>query len=191
MQIYKINFCVRTFACVLTRQASQGPPAGVRKKSSSQLQFPVPSPSSASGRRRSSPAMSSFDQALSSTLLQLFRAYDGAFLGVGLALLAGKTLFDYRSNSAALDKVLAAPSVSPSDLRAILPKDDDGGGERSWPLVVVRGHVHPKSSLDTKWFGGRAAPLLSTNSGFKAVFVEHSQSVIFLSTEMLTKWALF
>lgn len=135
--------------------------------------------------------MSSFDQALSSTLLQLFRAYDGAFLGFGLALIAGKTLVDYRSNSAALDKVQAAPSVSPSDLRTILPKEDDGGGERTLPLVVVRGHVHPKSSLDTKWFGGRAAPLLSTNSGFKAVVIENSQSVIFLSTKILTKWVLF
>ncbi|XP_068659496.1 E3 ubiquitin-protein ligase SPL2 isoform X2 [Aristolochia californica] len=54
--------------------------------------------------------MSSYDQAVAATLTQIALAYDGAFVGMTLAIAAIKTILKYRSSSSALARIRRAPS---------------------------------------------------------------------------------
>lgn len=111
-------------------------------------------------------------------------AFDGAMLGVGLALCAASSWFKYLSASNALSRIRLAPSASISDLRTVIDTGDgssagETGGER---LVVIRGQVQPRSAPDvaTGFLSGGKVPgaLVSQGSGERAVIIKQTQTVL-------------
>ncbi|KAL8139784.1 hypothetical protein V2J09_005805 [Rumex salicifolius] len=139
--------------------------------------------------------MSANHQMTVALMLQLAKAADGAFLGVGLAYVAVRTIIHCFRSSSALKKVRDAPSVSVSDLRSILSSlseessDESGngggigavGGEM---LVIVRGTVDAKSAVEGGWANVR----LSSNGGQNAVIVQKVQSCIYNGCAGFIPW---
>jgi E3 ubiquitin-protein ligase MUL1 len=111
-------------------------------------------------------------------------AFDGAFLGVGLAICAASSWFKYLSTSNALSRIRLARSAPISDLRSVIDSGDgssagESGGSR---LVVIRGQVQPRSAADvaTGFYSGRKLPgvLVSQGSGERAVIIKQTQTVL-------------
>ncbi|KAG9458106.1 hypothetical protein H6P81_002614 [Aristolochia fimbriata] len=123
--------------------------------------------------------MSSDDQAVVATFAQFALAYDGAFLGMTLAIAAIKTILKYRRSCSAAAKIRRAPSVSVSGLRSLAPSspEDDSSG-RTENLVIVRGQVRPKTAVDRKWMGFKDKVFVSEN-GERAVIVERTQTWLY------------
>ncbi|RID56638.1 hypothetical protein BRARA_F00067 [Brassica rapa] len=116
-------------------------------------------------------------------LIDIALSFDGAILGVTLALGAVRAAFKYASTSAALNKIKDAPEVSVSDLRSLIPAYDDqsetsGEQER---IVVVRGTVKAKVT------GGEGSNkkknnnnvLTSQETGDKALIIHRSQTYVY------------
>jgi E3 ubiquitin-protein ligase MUL1 len=127
--------------------------------------------------------MSSRDETLVA-LARAATAFDGAFLGVGLAICAANSLFKYLSTSNALSRIRLAPSAPISDLRSVIENGDgssagQSGGDR---LVVIRGQVQPRSAADvaTGFYSGEKVPgaLVSQGSGERAVIIQQTQTVL-------------
>ncbi|KAL0009824.1 hypothetical protein SO802_004932 [Lithocarpus litseifolius] len=133
--------------------------------------------------------MSSPEQALASLLSQLALSFDGAVLGIALAYAAVRSLLKFSATSSSLNKILKAPSVvHVSDLRSILAVHDDRDSSSSQPsdhhhhhqkLVVLRGTVEAKSTVDSSWKTFKPNVLLSQESGDKAVVVQRTQTCIY------------
>ncbi|XP_068659497.1 E3 ubiquitin-protein ligase SPL2 isoform X3 [Aristolochia californica] len=124
--------------------------------------------------------MSSYDQAVAATLTQIALAYDGAFVGMTLAIAAIKTILKYRSSSSALARIRRAPSVSISGLRSLVPSSpDENSSAIDENLVIVRGQVQPKSAVDGKWMGFRDKVLVSEETGERAVIVQRTQTCLY------------
>lgn len=123
--------------------------------------------------------MSSHEQALVSLFSQLALSFDGAVLGLALAYAAVRSVIKFTANSAALGKVRAAPSLSVSDLRSLLESPDAEGNSGDCKLVIVRGTVEAKSTVDNSWKSFRPSVLVSRESGDKAVVVQRTQTVFF------------
>lgn len=124
-------------------------------------------------------------------LIDIALSFDGAILGVTLALGAVRAAFKYASTSAALNKIKDAPEVSVSDLRSLIPASDDqsetsGEQER---IVVVRGTVKAKVT------GGEGSNkknnnnvLTSQETGDKALIIHRSQTVRYTYNIVLTNF---
>lgn len=128
--------------------------------------------------------MSSRDQATAAAIARVAIACDGAIIGIALAICAASSWIKYVASSSALRRIRAAPFVRISDLRSVIQIDDpDADGGR---LVVVRGDVQPKSSIETSWTSKiSGGPLLSQGSGERAVIVQQSQTVMVFFLECL------
>lgn len=131
--------------------------------------------------------MSSQDQT-AALLMSVVFSFDGAVLGVALAYTAVRSVLRFRSNSSALHKLREAPSSGISDLRSILPQEDSvdsssSSGSPSQPpsfegkLVIVRGIVEAKASVDANWNILKPNLLISQESGDKAVILQRTQTV--------------
>lgn len=127
--------------------------------------------------------MSSRDET-AAALARAATAFDGALLGMGLALCAASSWFKYLSTSNALRRIRLAPSAPISDLRSVIDTGDgssteETGGER---LVVIRGQVQPFSGADSAtgiFSGGKAVgALVSQGSGERAVIIKQTQTVL-------------
>ncbi|KAK4267205.1 hypothetical protein QN277_024018 [Acacia crassicarpa] len=123
--------------------------------------------------------MTSHEQALVSLFSQLALSFDGAVLGLALAYTAVRSVLKLTANSAALDKLCAAPNLSVSDLRSLLDSSDSDGNSQN-KLVIVRGTVEAKSSVESGWKSLRPGVLVSNESGDSAVAIERSQTVPFV-----------
>lgn len=119
-----------------------------------------------------------------SLLSQLALSFDGAVLGVALAIAAVRSILKFTSTSSALGKLRKAPSVGVSDLRLILAANGSSdGSNESRPsdgkLVIVRGIVDAKSAMEGSWKGLRSNVLVSQESGDKAVIIQRTQTCIY------------
>lgn len=106
-------------------------------------------------------------------LIDIALSFDGAILGVTLALGAVRAAFKYASTSAALNKIKDAPEVSVSDLRSLIPPSSGDQSETSddqQRIVVVRGTVKAKTNSNV---------LTSQETGDKALIIHRSQTVRF------------
>lgn len=108
-----------------------------------------------------------------SRLYQLFLSFDGAFVGIGVGLLALKSFSQSRFHFAAAKKICRAPSIPLSNLRSRFP---DG---RDSELVVVSGRVRPKGEK------GKGSSVLVSHLFWdsKAVVVERTRTVLYIYGE--------
>ncbi|KAG9148515.1 hypothetical protein Leryth_026904 [Lithospermum erythrorhizon] len=120
--------------------------------------------------------MSVHDDAVAAVVAQLTLAADGAFIGVALAYVAVRSLLKLRSTSSALRQIERAPSLHVSDLRSLL-EIDDSQSSSCGKLVIVRGVVDSKSSVNGDW---RSTVLVGHESGEKGVILQRTQTVPFV-----------
>lgn len=124
--------------------------------------------------------MSSPERAALSLLTNIALSFDGAILGLTLAFGAVRSVLNYASNSAALNKIKDAPEVSISDLRSLIPASEEQSGTRDHGnshdqrIVVVRGTVKPKASGDGSH---KNNVLISPETGDKALIIQRTQTV--------------
>ncbi|XP_077240948.1 E3 Ubiquitin ligase family protein [Tasmannia lanceolata] len=134
--------------------------------------------------------MSSRDQAAAAALAQAAVACDGAFLGIAIAVLAVRTWLRFRFSSSALSKIRNAPTVRVSDLTTLLhdssSSDDDDSSDGK--LVVVRGQVQSKSSVNGNWMSLKDDVLVSPSSGDRAVVVQQTQAYLYNEWRGLFRW---
>ncbi|GAU32972.1 hypothetical protein TSUD_358390 [Trifolium subterraneum] len=123
--------------------------------------------------------MSSQEQALISLLSQLALSFDGAVFGLGVAYVAFRSIRKFTVTSTALQKISHAPSVSVSDLRSLLTEteSDADGYSDDGKIVIVRGTVDAKSSVDGSWTRLWPGVLVSRESGDKGVVLQRTQTV--------------
>jgi E3 ubiquitin-protein ligase MUL1 len=142
--------------------------------------------------------MSSQDQA-AALLMSVVFSFDGAVLGVALAYTAVRSVLRFRSNSSALHKLQEAPSLGVSDLRSILSQEDSGDSSSSsgspsqlpsfeGKLVIVRGIVEAKSSVDANWNILKPNLLISQESGDKAVIIQRTQTCLYNEWKGFLGW---
>ncbi|KAL0696476.1 hypothetical protein Bca4012_063656 [Brassica carinata] len=123
-------------------------------------------------------------------LIDIALSFDGAILGVTLALGAVRAAFKYASTSAALNKIKDAPEVSVSDLRSLIPANDDqsessddGNSRDQQRIVLVHGTVKPKFT------GGEGSHknnvLTSQETGDKALIIHRSQTYVYSGWKIL------
>ncbi|XP_022148356.1 E3 ubiquitin-protein ligase SPL2 [Momordica charantia] len=120
--------------------------------------------------------MSSPEHALVSLLSQFAFSFDGAVLGAALAYAAVRTVLKLTTSRSALNNLREAPNVRVSDLRS------DGNSKQSesdQKLVVVRGTVEAKSSVEGSWKSLLPNVLISQESGDRAVIIQRTQMCIF------------
>ncbi|XP_054784098.1 E3 ubiquitin-protein ligase SPL2-like [Prosopis cineraria] len=133
--------------------------------------------------------MSSHEQALVSLFSQLALSFDGAILGLALAYAAVRSVLKLTANSAALDKLRVAPSLSVSDLRSLLDSSDaDGNSQDGNKLVVVRGTVEAKSVVESGWKSLIPSVLVSRESGDSAVAIQRTQTCIYTEWKGFFGW---
>ncbi|XP_010463474.1 PREDICTED: E3 ubiquitin-protein ligase SPL2-like [Camelina sativa] len=119
--------------------------------------------------------MSSPERAIINLLLDLALSFDGAVLGLTLAISAVGSAIKCASTNAALNKIKDAPDVSVADLLSLLPASEDKsetndhGTSPDQRLVVVRGFVRPKISGDDN-------VLISSETGDKALIIQRTQT---------------
>ncbi|KAL2336432.1 hypothetical protein Fmac_010878 [Flemingia macrophylla] len=128
--------------------------------------------------------MSHQEQALVSLLSQLALSFDGAVLGFAFAYAAVRTLFKFTATSAALRKLRRAPSLSVSDLRSLLSDSTSPDDQ----VVIVRGTVDAKSTVDGSWKALRPGVLVSRESGDKGVVLQRTQTCIYNEWKGLFGW---
>ncbi|KAI9102954.1 hypothetical protein K1719_023393 [Acacia pycnantha] len=131
--------------------------------------------------------MTSHEQALVSLFSQLALSFDGAVLGLALAYTAVRSVLKLTANSAALDKLRIAPTLSVSDLRSLLDSSDSDGNSQN-KLVIVRGTVEAKSAVESGWKSLRSGVLVSNESGDSAVAIERSQTCIYTEWKGFFGW---
>lgn len=124
--------------------------------------------------------MSSPERALLNLLTDIALSFDGAILGVTLAISAVSSALKYASTNAALNKIKEAPEVSVADLRSLLPvtedksETNDHGTSHDHRIVVVRGVVKPKNFGDESH---KNNVLISPETGDKALIIQRTQTV--------------
>ncbi|KAK9131387.1 hypothetical protein Sjap_011874 [Stephania japonica] len=136
--------------------------------------------------------MSSNDRTLD-LIARVAFASDGLVSGLALACLAVETWRKYVFASSALRQLHGAQSVQISDLRSILSSSDSDNDDKPLSdssdrnLVVVRGVVQAKSSVDESWMNlkSKSGVLTSSNSDEPAVVLQKSQ------TYMYNPWTSF
>ena len=124
--------------------------------------------------------MSSRDRsAVFPLLIDIALSFDGAILGVTLALGAVRAAFKYASTSAALKKIKDAPEVSVSDLRSLIRASDDQSetSDDQERIVVVRGTVKAKVTGGEGSNKKKNNVLTSQETGDKALIIHRSQTV--------------
>uniref|UniRef100_A0A1J3EBI8 RING-type E3 ubiquitin transferase n=1 Tax=Noccaea caerulescens TaxID=107243 RepID=A0A1J3EBI8_NOCCA len=135
--------------------------------------------------------MSSPERAALSLLTDIALSFDGAILGITLAFGAVRSVLNYASNSAALNKIKDAPEVSISDLRSLIPASEEQSGTRDHGnshdqrIVVVRGTVKPKASGDGSH---KNDVLISPETGDKALIIQRSQTYMYSGWKTLFQW---
>ncbi|KAJ6805398.1 E3 ubiquitin-protein ligase SPL2-like [Iris pallida] len=123
--------------------------------------------------------MSSRDEAAAAAIVSVAATWDGALVGVALAVFAASAWAKYFSTSASLRRIAAAPSPRISDLRSLLPpKESDSHEDRDGPLVVVRGAV---SALK--------AQIVSQSSGERGVIVQRTQTFLYNEWRGIFGWS--
>ncbi|XP_012574098.1 E3 ubiquitin-protein ligase SPL2 isoform X2 [Cicer arietinum] len=134
--------------------------------------------------------MSSQEQALASLISQLALSFDGAVLGLTVACIAVRSIRRFFTTSAAIRKINRAPSLSVSDLRSILDENDsDGDGNSDYgKVVIVRGTVDAKSSVDGSWKTLWPGVLVSRDSGDKGVIIQRTQTCIYSEWRGIFGW---
>ncbi|KAI3849508.1 hypothetical protein MKW92_006791 [Papaver armeniacum] len=131
-------------------------------------------------------------------LAQVVSFGDGAVVGTAIAFAAVKAWQSYFFNSSALSKIRQAPNVRVSDLRQLLVKegeeagggdDSGGGGGGGWDgkLVVVRGIVEAKRSVDG-WKSSSPSVLVSKEAGERAVILQNIQTCVYNEWKGLLGW---
>jgi E3 ubiquitin-protein ligase MUL1 len=114
-------------------------------------------------------------------LTDIALSFDGAILGLTLAVSAVGSALKYASTNAALKKIKDAPEVSISDLRSLLPASEDKSEtndnrkSNDQRIVVVRGVVKPKISGDEGYKNNNV--LISPETGDKALIIQRTQTV--------------
>ncbi|GAA0173397.1 ubiquitin-protein ligase [Lithospermum erythrorhizon] len=129
--------------------------------------------------------MSVHDDAVAAVVAQLTLAADGAFIGVALAYVAVRSLLKLRSTSSALRQIERAPSLHVSDLRSLL-EIDDSQSSSCGKLVIVRGVVDSKSSVNGDW---RSTVLVGHESGEKGVILQRTQTCIYHEWKGFFGWS--
>lgn len=123
--------------------------------------------------------MSTSEQALVTLLSRFALSFDGAVLGAALAYAAVRTVLKLTASCSSLNELRKAPYVSVSDLRHIIPDGDSGQSESDRKLVVVRGTVEARSSVEGNWKSLLPNVLISQESGDRAVIIQRTQVCIF------------
>lgn len=121
--------------------------------------------------------MSTSEQALVTLLSRFALSFDGAVLGAALAYAAVRTVLKLTASCSSLNELRKAPYVSVSDLRHIIPDGDSGQSESDRKLVVVRGTVEARSSVEGNWKSLLPNVLISQESGDRAVIIQRTQVV--------------
>ncbi|KAG7600552.1 Zinc finger RING-type [Arabidopsis suecica] len=127
--------------------------------------------------------MSSPERALLNLLTDIALSFDGAILGLTLAISAVGSALKYASTNAALNKIKEAPEVSVADLRSLLPvsedksETNDHGTIHDQKIVVVRGVVKPKFSGDESPKNNNV--LISPETGDKALIIQRTQTYVY------------
>ncbi|CAF2056005.1 hypothetical protein HID58_070185 [Brassica napus] len=114
-------------------------------------------------------------------LIDIALSFDGAILGVTLALGAVRAAFKYASTSAALKKIKDAPEVSVSDLRSLIRASDDQSetSDDQERIVVVRGTVKAKVTGGEGSNKKKNNVLTSQETGDKALIIHRSQTYVY------------
>ncbi|XP_020105061.1 E3 ubiquitin-protein ligase SPL2-like [Ananas comosus] len=133
--------------------------------------------------------MSSRDNETAAAIARAATSFDGAVLGIGLALCAASTWAKYFATSHALRRIRLAPSAPISDLRSLLPSSSSDDDEAA--LIVVRGHVQPRSAVDgPPWASAKSfGSLVSQGSGERAVIVKQTQTCLYNEWRGIFGWS--
>nr|CAD1838019.1 unnamed protein product [Ananas comosus var. bracteatus] len=133
--------------------------------------------------------MSSRDNETAAAIARAATSFDGAVLGIGLALCAASTWAKYFATSHALRRIRLAPSAPISDLRSLLPSSSSDDDEAA--LIVVRGHVQPRSAVDAPpWASAKSfGSLVSQGSGERAVIVKQTQTCLYNEWRGIFGWS--
>eukprot|EP00262_Sarcandra_glabra_P004905 TRINITY_DN16140_c0_g1_i1.p1 TRINITY_DN16140_c0_g1~~TRINITY_DN16140_c0_g1_i1.p1 ORF type:complete len:408 (+),score=24.48 TRINITY_DN16140_c0_g1_i1:60-1226(+) len=134
--------------------------------------------------------MSTQDQAAAAVLARVALAFDGAVLGIALAVAAVRTWLKFNSSSAALEKIRHAPTIRISDLRSLLSTDASNDDSNDAKLLFVRGQVQAKSSAEGSWSNLKTNVLVSQESGDRAVVVQRTQTCLYKEWRGLFGWTL-
>ncbi|RAL45401.1 hypothetical protein DM860_013797 [Cuscuta australis] len=127
--------------------------------------------------------MSAYDQAAAAAIAQIALAADGALLGLTLAFVAVRSIFKFRATRSALHIIEEAPLVRVSDLRSLLGADKDLNQFDGGRVVIVRGTVEAKSSVEGNWKSLVTNVLVAPDSGEKAVILQRTHTVPFVIVE--------
>ncbi|KAA0059400.1 hypothetical protein IC582_002684 [Cucumis melo] len=123
--------------------------------------------------------MSTSEQALVTLLSRFALSFDGAVLGAALAYATVRTVLKLTASCSALNELRKAPYVTVSDLRHIVSDGNSEQSESDRKLVVVRGTVETRSSVEGNWKSLQPNVLISQESGDRAVIIQRTQVCIF------------
>lgn len=121
--------------------------------------------------------MSSSELALVSLVSRFALSFDGAVLGAALAYATVRTVLKLTASCSALKELRKAPYVRVSDLRHIISEGDSEQSGSDQKLVVVRGTVEARSSVEGNWKSLQPNVLISQESGDRAVIIQRTQMV--------------
>ncbi|VFQ96790.1 unnamed protein product [Cuscuta campestris] len=132
--------------------------------------------------------MSAYDQAAAAAIAQIALAADGALLGLTLAFVAVRSIFKFRATRSALHIIEEAPLVRVSDLRSLLGADKDLNQFDGGRVVIVRGTVEAKSSVEGNWKSLVTNVLVAPDSGEKAVILQRTHTCIYNDWKVFMGW---
>ncbi|CAM6070731.1 unnamed protein product [Sphagnum tenellum] len=145
--------------------------------------------------------MAAHDDELYVALTRIALAGDGVVLGIGMTVLALRTWFKYRSHAKALKDVEETPLSRIADLRSLV----DGSSEdltrtslhesnkevsmKHDALVMVRGKVQSKASVESKDKNHDTGALTAQNVDEKAVYLERTQTCLYNEWRGIFGWS--
>uniref|UniRef100_A0A7N0TYL1 RING-type E3 ubiquitin transferase n=2 Tax=Kalanchoe fedtschenkoi TaxID=63787 RepID=A0A7N0TYL1_KALFE len=109
---------------------------------------------------------------------------DGAVLGLVTAYITVRCVVRYLSDSSALRRIRGLPEVRVSDLKTLVA-GEEGDGER---LVVVRGTVEARSSLDGDGESLWPGVLVSRETGEIGVVLQRTQTCLYNEWKGFLGW---
>lgn len=134
--------------------------------------------------------MSSRDHAAAAAIARVVVAWDGAILGVALAVCAASSWIKYLASTSSLDRIRSAPSIRISELRSLLSASDSDR-EDEGRLVVVRGQVQPKPAVDSTWLTSKShGALTSLGSDERSVIVQQTQTCLYNEWRGVFGWSI-
>ncbi|KAH7294994.1 hypothetical protein KP509_27G027900 [Ceratopteris richardii] len=117
--------------------------------------------------------MDSSEEELCAALTRVALAGDGVVLGLSMAFFAIRTWLRFYSQSRAVHQLEDIRVSRIADLRELISTME------TKPLVIVRGKVNSKFSLDSQWRRKEDGLLITHNGASKAVIIQRTQTCLY------------